>query len=260
MHIGIIGLGMVGSAVRHGFSKIGHNVKGYDIKEPETSIKDVLGTELCFICVPTPTLENGICDISAVRTALDELVGAHYQGLAVIKSTVPPGTTDQFSRTHGKLRLAFCPEFLREKAAYTDFVEHHDLCVIGAYDESSYELIKTAHEPLPDHFAWLTPTEAELTKYFSNVFNALRVIFANEFYEVSKVLGADYRKIKNAMVHRRTIADAYMDCSEHFRGYGGACLPKDAQAFATFVAQLGINMKLFECIVEENKKFKTTVL
>ncbi len=259
MKIGIIGLGVVGGAVKHGLERIGQNVAGYDIQYPETSIEDVLNTELCFVCVPTPSNPNGSCDISIVEKVVRELAEYQYQGLVVIKSTVEPGTTDQFAKIYN-LKLAFCPEFLREKATYTDFVENHDLCAIGVYNDQNYKLIKQAHGSLPQKFCKLTPLEAELTKYFSNVFNALKIIFANEFYEVCKSIGADYTKIKNAMVHRNTIADAYLDCNENFRGFGGNCLIKDTLAFSTLVKELGIDMKLFELIVEENKKFKTTVL
>lgn len=259
MRIGIIGLGMVGNAIRHGFTKIGHEVKSYDIKDSSTSLRDILDTELCFICVPTPTTAEGFCDISIVRQVVRQLDEAQYQGLATIKSTITPGTTDQFSKTV-TIRLAYCPEFLREKAAYTDFAENHDLCAIGAYTQADFELIKKAHGELPQHVAWMSPLEAELIKYFVNVYNAYRIIFANEFYEVCKTLGADYVKIKNAVVLRRNVGNAYLDCHENFRGFGGACLPKDAKAFATFVKQLGIDMKMFEAIVEENKKFRTTIL
>lgn len=258
MNIGVIGLGVVGSAVRHGLQKIGHSVEGYDIKYPETSIKDVLDTELCFVCVPTKTTAEGACDVSIVETVLRELEQSNYQGLVAIKSTTVPGTTDAFSKKF-KLRLAFCPEFLRERAAFTDFVENHDLCVIGVYNDEDYETIKKAHGNLPKQVAKLTPKEAEFTKYFSNVFNALRIIFANEFYEVCKAVNVDYQKVKDAITRRNTIIDVYLDCNENFRGFGGTCLPKDTRAFALFAKQLGLDMKLFDIIVEENKKFNTTV-
>lgn len=259
MNIGIIGLGLVGGAVKHGLERIGKDVHGYDIKYPETSIRDVLDTELCFICVPTPQSQDGTCDTSIVEKVLNELTQHKYRGLAVIKSTVIPGTTDRLAKKL-KLKLAFCPEFLREKAAYTDFVENHDVCVIGAYHDRDFDLIARAHGPLPNHIVKLTPLEAEFTKYFSNVYNALRIVFANEFYEVCKASGVDYNNVKNAMALHRAIGSVYLDCNEKFRGFGGSCLPKDTAAFATFVSKLGVNMKLFDLIVSENKKFRTTVL
>lgn len=259
MKIGIIGLGVVGSAVKHGFERIGHSVEGYDIKYPQTSLKNLIGAELCFICVPTPTSSDGGCDISIVEEIFGDLSREKYTGLTVIKSTVIPGTTESLAKKFTNLRCAFCPEFLRERAAYTDFVENHDLCVIGTFDDESYHLIKEAHGPLPKKTVRLTPTEAEFSKYFSNIFNALRITFANEFYEVCKAMGVDYSNIKNAMVFRNTINDAYLDCNENFRGFGGVCLPKDTEAFASFVKKVGVDMNLFDLICQENKKFRKTI-
>jgi UDPglucose 6-dehydrogenase len=258
MKIGIIGIGVVGSAVKNGFESIGHTTYGFDTKDPSTKIEDVLDTEVCFICVPSPSTPEGACDVTIAEQTVQRLESLGYRGLVTLKSTVVPGTTDRFSKEY-KLRFAFCPEFLRERAAFTDFTENHDVCVIGVYNEDDYRLVKEAHGQLPKSIVHLTPLEAELTKYYSNIFNALRVVFANEFYEVCKTLGADYAKIKGAMVQRNNINDAYLDCNESIRGFGGACLPKDTKAFAVLVKELGLDMRLFETIVQENAKFKTTV-
>lgn len=210
--------------------------------------------------VPTPSQNDGTCDTSIVERVIKDLAENNYTGLVAIKSTTIPGTTDKLAKYYPNMRIAHCPEFLREKAAYVDFVENHDLCVIGTYNEQDFNLIKEAHGELPKEFAQLTPLESELCKYFSNLHNALLIVFANEFYEVSRAIGANYNKIKNAMVKRRNINNVYLDANECFRGFGGNCLPKDTQAFAVFVKKLGINMQLFKTIVDENKKFKTTTL
>lgn len=259
MNIGIIGLGVVGSAIKNGFELIGHTVRFYDIRLPETSLEHILETDVCFICVPTPSMTGGACDVSIVEKTVQDLNAKGYKGVTVIKSTVTPGTTDRLA-SQVKLRLAFCPEFLRERCAVADFVENHDLCVIGTHNHDSFELVKEAHGSLPQDIVHLTPMEAEFAKYFSNVFNALRVTFANEFYEVCQAAGADYSKIKDALVRRKVIEDFYLSCNDNFRGFGGVCLPKDTAAFASYVRALGLDLKLFDMIVEENKKFKKTVL
>lgn len=263
MKIGIIGLGLVGKAIRHGFVREGHDVPVYDIALPETSLKDILHTDLTFVCVPTPPTPEGLCDTSIVEKVVGEVDSLQYRGLLVIKSTVEPGTTDKLAKRYPNVRLAFCPEFLREKATYTDFVEQHDVCVVGVYNEKDFETIKQAHEPFPRAYAQVTPLEAEFCKYFLNVFNALRIVYANQFYDVVKAAGADYRKIKNAITKHRVVPPVYLDCNENFRGFGGSCLPKDTSAFAQYAKKMlgeRQQLSLFEGIVEINKRYTQTVL
>lgn len=262
MKIGIIGVGFVGSAVRHGLTRIGHDISVFDIKMPETKLEDVLQTELLFISVPTPCADDGACDVSIVEKVVADLASKNYKGLVTIKSTVEPGTTHRLADTYPHLRLAFCPEFLRERAAYVDFVENNDVCVIGASTPEDAELVRVAHGTLPKAFAVVSTTEAELAKYFSNVFNALRIVFANQFYDVAKAAGADYNKVKNAMVLHRNIDDVYLDSNENFRGFGGTCLPKDTKAFAKYAKKVLAtgDKTLFDVIVETNAKYKTTVI
>lgn len=263
MKVGIIGVGMVGTVVRHGLMRIGHEISVYDVKLPETSLRDVLSTDIIFISVPTPSRPDGSCDTSIVERVVADISETGYKGLVTIKSTVEPGTTDKLHARHPHLRLAFCPEFLREKAAYTDFVEQHDVCIIGAYNEADYELVREVHGELPHNFAHVTPIEAELSKYFLNVFNALRIVYANQFYDVAKAAGADYQKIKNAITKHRVVPPVYLDCSENFRGFGGSCLPKDTKGFAYYAKKIlgdEWGLSIFEGIVEINKRYKQTVL
>ncbi len=254
---------MVGSAVRHGFLRIGHDIAVYDIKLPETSLRDVLPAEVVFVCVPTPPAPDGSCNTTIVDKVVGELADASYAGLVAIKSTVEPGTTDRLAQKHPRLRLAFCPEFLRERAQYVDFSEYHYVCITGVYRDEDFEALKRAHGSIPKSFAPMKPLEAELSKYFWNVFNALRITFANQFYDVTQAVGADYNVIKNALVKHPNIPDVYLECNKNFRGFGGACLPKDTTAFANYAkGVLGDNwgLSLFEGIVEINKRYKPTVL
>ena len=254
---------MVGGAVRHGLTSIGQDVIVYDVKLPQTSLKDVLGTELLFISVPTHSNPDGTCNTSIVEGVVGDLAREGYKGLITIKSTVEPGTTDKLAKRYPALRLAFCPEFLRERAAYIDFIENNDVCIIGTYTKEDADLLRDVHGSLPKNFDYVTPLEAEFAKYFINVFNALRIVFANQFYDVAKAAGADYTKIKEAITKHRAVPPAYLDCNDNFRGFGGACLPKDSSAFALFAKKMlgdTAPLNLFEGIVEINKRYKTTVL
>lgn len=277
MRIGVVGCGVVGGAVRDGMARLGHDVSVHDIIL-DTSIDDVAKTDVCFICVPTPEKEDGSCDTSIVEGVVWDLVRKHYRGTIAIKSTVVPGTTRRLIKEvrgsvdfspsiYDNPRICFVPEFLREKSAFYDFTEGHDICVIGTdsscdsdvYFSCDYDKIKDAHGHYPKKFFKMSVTEAELCKYFSNVFNAMRVIFANGFYDVCKELGADYTAIKSAMVERPTLLDMYLDCNENFRGFAGVCLPKDTAAFATLAKNLGVKASIFDTIVEDNKLYKPTV-
>ena len=75
MKLGIVGLGVVGSAIKYGFEKLGHSVAEHDIKL-DTSILDVLDAEICYLCVPTPSDDNGACDVTIVEEVLKELVSS----------------------------------------------------------------------------------------------------------------------------------------------------------------------------------------
>ena len=257
MKIGIIGLGIIGSAVKYGFEKLGHQILVHDIIL-ETKIQDVLPAEIVYICVPSPSKEDGSCDTSIVENVVLKLCDLKYNGIIAIKSTVKPGTTQKLIDLT-KMDICFVPEFLRERCAIVDFTEKHDLLAVGTHSKEIYDKVVECHGKYPQNYAMLTPTEAELLKYYSNVFNSMKIIFANEMYEVAKAIGADYTEIKNAFVKRKTAVDLYLDVNDNFRGFGGMCLPKDTAALAAFVKKLNLDMKLFETILEENKKFKVTV-
>tara|TARA_R110000824_G_scaffold291014_1_gene479471 strand:- start:1361 stop:2158 length:798 start_codon:yes stop_codon:yes gene_type:complete len=258
MNIGIVGIGVVGSAVKHGFEKLGHAVTAHDIKY-ETSIRDVRHTDVVYICVPTPSLMSGKCDVTIVTEIIRDLNSLEYKGIIAIKSTVEPGTTNRLQQLYPDMRIAFVPEFLRERCAISDFVEHHDLCVIGTSDTDIFECIKLSHGKYPRTVIQLSVTEAELVKYFNNIHNALLITFANSFYDICKKLDVNYTNVKDAVVNRSHITDIYLDCNENLRGFGGVCLPKDTKALNRLVIELETGSKLFETILSENERYKTTI-
>lgn len=257
MKIGIVGLGIIGSAAKYGFEKLGHNVLVHDTKL-NTSLVDLKYCEIIYICVPTPTNEDGSCNTKIVEQVVADLIELNYNNVIAIKSTVEPGTTQRIIDTYSNDSICFVPEFLRERCAVSDFTENHDLLAIGSTNKSVQEKILLSHGNYPKSCKFLKPTEAELLKYYSNIFNALRIIFANEMYEICSSLGVDYSAIKEAYVLRNT-KDMYLDVNENFRGYGGVCLPKDTKAIAALCKKLNLDLKLFETIDAENSKFKTTV-
>lgn len=282
MQIGVLGKGFVGSAVYEGLQWAGNQLCSYDPKIESSKFEDILNTECVFICVPTNPMPDGTCDTSIVEECLKKLFDANYHGIMVIKSTVTPGTTqrliDMYSERSPEYstpgtdyydfshRIVFCPEFLRERSAVTDFIDNHDILITGSASKGAALVVREAHHHLPKSFAWMSPTEAELCKYFNNVFNAARIVFANGFYEVAKALGADYQKIFSAMIQRNCITSHYLACNESLRGYSGKCLVKDTLAFARLIEHLKTENKLkvypeiFKMINNDNNKYDRTII
>tara|TARA_R110000751_G_scaffold36949_1_gene89854 strand:+ start:301 stop:1089 length:789 start_codon:yes stop_codon:yes gene_type:complete len=255
MKVGIVGIGVVGNACKFGFELLGHQVSVHDIKF-NTTIDNVIDTSVIFICVPTPSREDGSCDICIVEEIIKDLKDRDYKGVIAIKSTVLPGTTENLISETG-LNICFVPEFLRERCAVTDFTEQHDVCIIGTADTETFEIIKECHGNYPEQFVQLTPTESEFCKYFNNVYNAMLIIFANSFYELCKKTNVNYTNVKNAIIKRKHINSNYLECNDYFRGFGGVCLPKDTAAMAMLAKET--NVKFFENLLEENSKYKITV-
>lgn len=259
MKIGIIGIGIVGGAIKYGMCKLGHDVKVHDIKLG-TSIQDVVDTEICYICLPTPSVEGGKCDTSIVESTIKELIETyHYENIIAIKSTVEPGFTLGLQKRYNTHKICFVPEFLRERCAIADFMENHDVCVVGTESEDVFEVVKSSHGKFPKKFAKVSTTEAEFVKYMNNVHNATLVILANSFYELCKVCKVDYSKVKNTLVLRNHIKDMYLDCNEFFRGFGGMCLPKDTIAMDNLAKKYNTNVEFFEFLLNENNKYRITV-
>lgn len=257
MKLGIIGKGVVGTAIGKGFEHIGHSVFYHDIKL-NTSINEVLNTDIVYICVGTPSTDEGDCDISAVHSVIEQLDELQYEGIVAIKSTVEPGTTKHYIDTYPELTFCFVPEFLREKYAYEDFVHNNNVLIVGTSDENVYSKIVESHGNLPVHKVLLEPTEAELMKYFSNTYKAMRVIFANAYYQIAQHFGVNYDKIKDGFLLHGVQEGHYLKVNEDFGlGYGGMCLPKDTNAMKRFVEKNSLDIDVFKFLQEENKKYKS---
>lgn len=257
MLIGVVGLGVVGKACKAGFEKLGYTVKPHDINL-NTSINDLLVTEICYICVPTPALSSGECDVSIVTSVVENLVNLKYSGVIAIKSTVTPGTTELLIERFGD-RIVFVPEFLKERSAEYDFIFNHNLLLIGTNNVNHSYLVQRSHGNLPKDVMRVSPTEAEMMKYYHNTFNATRIVFANIIYELCNRLNADYDKVKEAFLRNNNMPDEYLDVKPELRGYGGACLPKDVRAAQYMCDSNQLQYNFFKILDEENNKFKKTV-
>ncbi len=260
--IGIIGGGVVGGAVKNFFKA----AKVYDKYKNLDPIEEVAKSKFIFVCVPTPY--NGGFDLSilddAVENAVTHLSDPDNQ-LIVIKSTALPGTTEKYQQKYPKANLVFNPEFLRDKSANEDFLKNDRQIVGYTRKTKGSPLISELLEILPPApYQKIVPaTSAEMIKYAGNTFLALRVIFANQIYDVCQALGIDYDLVKDAVIADKRIGPSHWKIwhtesslennrSATYRGYGGKCFPKDVNSLIAEGKMLGVDMSLFEKAQEVN--------
>ena len=224
-----------------------------------TSIHDVLSAEIVFICVPTPKAENGSCNTEIINDVIFELDLHQYKGIIAIRSTVEPGYTQYNIDLYSHMKICFVPEFLRERCAEKDFIENHKLLAVGTNDITIYRKVVNAHGNLPSQCEMLTPSEAEILKYYNNLYAALRITFANVMFELCEKFDCDYTAIKDAYVKTGKTNDLYLDVNNNLRGYGGMCLPKDVSAINHLFEKLDLDYTLLQSVQQDNHKFKKTV-
>jgi UDPglucose 6-dehydrogenase len=184
--------------------------------------------DVVFVCVPTPSGPDGSADLSAVDAAVDRLASVLPSGAVLaLKSTVPVGTTRRVAqrlRSNG-IRAVSNPEFLRESHAVYDF-RHPDRIVIGADEDDAAARISDVYGA-GEATLRMSPESAELAKYASNAFLAVKVSYANSLARLSAKVGADIHDVTRCM-------GADVRIGQHFLrpgpGWGGSCLPKDTAA------------------------------
>lgn len=262
MKIGSIGRGMVGEAIYQGLKALGNDMSFSDPVYKESKIEDVLDSDVVFIAVPTLPNEKNECDLTILIKVLDDLSRLEYKGHICIKSTVAPETTGKMIKKYKNDKICFCPEFLRERCAYEDFMKNNSICVVGTVCEETYEVIKKIHEPICQEFKMVSPVEAELTKYMQNVYNTYRILFANGMYEVCKHNNVEYNSILDSLLVRKEMDSKYMLCDENMRGPSGPCLVKDSLAFNQYVKGLDLETKptIFQTIVDDMELYPRTVI
>lgn len=238
MLIGVIGQGFVGKNIADDFEKRGHTVVRYSKEEPHIKNKDaVKDAEIVFVAVPTPTTPEGF-DSSIVDSVLS-LVGKGK--IAVVKSTVLPGTTEALQKKHPGITVLHSPEFLREKRAAEDVAKPTRNIVGIPVDTPEYrEKADMVHKVLPEapYTATMLARESELLKYVANCFLYTKVVFANLAYEAAEALGADWEKVRAGVVADPRIGPSHFTIADGGRGAGGHCFIKDFAAFRNLYADI----------------------
>jgi UDPglucose 6-dehydrogenase len=250
--VGIIGVGFVGGALKKYFETRKQKLFVYDKFKNLGSAKEVNKAEVIFVCVPTPYIPNKGFDLSAVKSALKIVLPGK---VVVIKSTVLPGSTIDLQKQFPKLKVMFNPEFLREKYAYEDLVKP-DRQLLGVTSKSKSSATKVMKLlPRAPYEKVMNAEETEMVKYMANAFLALKVVYANEFFDIAKKLKVDYKAVKEAVVKDLRIGDSHFDVYDSgYRGYGGSCFPKDVSAIIQLAEKKGVKPKLLKSMREINQK------
>jgi len=234
--IGIVGQGFVGTAVNEGLAKF-YNIETFDIKKDSTcsSLKELIEKCQCiFICVPTPMDSDGSCYTEFVHEVIKDIDRmTTKKKTLIVKSTIPPGTTEGWNKQYNQVDIVFNPEFLTEANSIEDFKNQNRIIVGGPRPATTKvaRIFKKAFPKVP--IIKTGSTYAEMVKYVTNSFLAMKVSFANEIYETCEGLGIDYDKvIEYAQRDERLGYSHWMvPGPDGDFGYGGHCFPKDVQAF-----------------------------
>ncbi|MDO8594570.1 MAG: hypothetical protein Q7R93_03575 [bacterium] len=243
--IGFIGQGFIGKNYADDFEHRGFKVVRYAMEEPHVHNKEkIKKCDVVFVAVPTPTTPKGF-DYSIVESVL-ALVGKGK--IAVIKSTLLPGTTEKLQEQYPDILVLHSPEFLRERSAAYD-AAHPNRNIIGIPVETKdhREAAKKVLSVLPKaHFeSVLAAREAELVKYGGNNFLFFKVVYINMLFDLAEKLGCRWESIRDALIADPRIGNSHMEPvhksghSEHRgRGAGGHCFIKDFAAFASLYEEL----------------------
>jgi len=258
MKIGIIGKGFVGNAVKNGFQNKGFTVKTYDSFKDSDSFEDVAVCDFIFICLPTPSKEDGEIDLSVIDEVIERLAKVRSQGIVTIKSTVIPGTAQGYQNEYPNLRIISNPEFLTASTAEYDFL-HPDKIIIGytVGNKLAAENLAGLYKDFEAPIKIVKSEEAEMIKYTVNAYYSTRVIFANEIYDICKALDIDYEKVRECFELDKRVAPGHFDVFHGgYRGAGGGCLPKDLDALISKSEALNLNPELFKTLRRINKRLR----
>lgn len=223
-------------------------------------------SDISFVCVGTPSLASGKQDLTDIKNVFSEIGRGLAQKdsyhVVVLRSTVLPGTThslaipclEEFSgkRAGTDFDVCFNPEFTREGTAVADFL-NPPYTIIGAEEPRGGALLREVYQWIESPVIETSVKVAEMVKYASNAFHALKVTFGNEMGTLCKHLGVDTDAVMQIFMSDKTlnISKAYL--SPGF-AFGGSCLPKDLRAMTYRAKELDLNLPLFEAVLPSNYK------
>ena len=255
INIAIVGHGYVGKAVSHGFNSYKVSVNLIDpIYNTNVKLLDGLELDAAFVCVPTPFGKDGKIDSSIVEEVVKELAPRGCP--IIIKSTVTPDVLEKLWRKNKM--IVYNPEFLTEKNALNDFV-NPPMHVFGGSPEITKQVEKIYEKfsrckPCPVFH--MSIKEASFVKYGINSFLATKVLWFNQFKDLIDQNKSDYDNIIKAIGTDNRIGFSHTQVPgpDNKIGFGGACFPKDTQAFSSFAKN---KFTVLDKVIEENNKYRS---
>ena len=245
---------LLGKVVERGLFRVTTN--------PDQAVQD---TDVSLICVGTPSNHNGCVNLNYIEKVCAEIGESlgrkpSYH-VVVVRSTVLPGTVQKrlipiLEHHSGRLAgqgfgVCMNPEFLREGSAIKDFY-NPGLTVIGQIDQKSGDIIKRLYEKVNSQIIQTSLPVAEMIKYTSNTYHALKITFANEIGTLCKTEGIDGQKVMEIFCvdQQLNISSAYLKPGFAF---GGSCLPKDVRALAHWAKERDVDAPVLASILPSNR-------
>lgn len=296
-NIAVIGTGYVGLVTGVCLSEIGHKVTCVDIdKQKVTLLKKGVSpiyepglqelieknikkgnlnftnnyndafqdVEVIYIAVGTPQSESGSVNLQYVEEAAKTI--AHFinnSAVIVIKSTVPVGTNEKVLEiiqnnvsSDIKIDVVSNPEFLREGSAVYDSF-HGDRIIIGSDNKHAAKIIEEINKPFQVPIIITDTRSAEMIKYASNAFLAMKISFINEIAEICEKLGANIEEVSNGVGIDKRIGSQFLKAGI---GYGGSCFPKDTLALINIAKEVGEPFNLLTSVVDINNRQRTKLV
>ncbi len=229
----------------------------------QSDYSSIENSEVFFICVGTPPKEDGSADLRYLSQAAKSIgeaikLSSKFQVITV-KSTVPPGTTESIvipevlnasKRTRDAIGFCMNPEFLREGRAIDDF-KKPDRIVIGGDSERSIEVVKRVYGNISATVITTSLQAAEMIKYASNSFLAMKISFSNEIGNLCKKLGINVYEVMNGVGYDHRINPHFLNAG---LGFGGSCFPKDVMALIRLAEKNDEEPILLKSVIEVNEK------
>ena len=294
MKIAVAGTGYVGLVAGVCFAEKGHNVICVDVDNAkvelmksgispiyETDLEELMqknyaagrldyttdyasayrDADAIFIGVGTPEQPDGSANLSYIATVARQIAeSVEKDCLVVVKSTVPVGTNDKveqfindFLTRDVKIEVASNPEFLAQGTAVRDTLQAARI-IIGTESEHAEAILKEIYEPFNLPIVSVSRRSAEMIKYASNDFLALKLSYMNDIANLCELVGADIEDVATGMSYDMRIGSKFLGAGI---GYGGSCFPKDTKALKFLAQQHGYRLRTVEAAVAVNTEQKT---